>query len=56
MAQHEPDGGACSTGCSDPDRTVKVAERAAAEAVRYLMHRCRVDWHEVAVECWIGGH
>ena len=31
-----------------------LAERAAAEAFVYLMHRCRVDWHEVAVEGWIG--
>jgi hypothetical protein len=31
-----------------------LAERAATEAFVYLMHRCRVDWHEVAVEGWIG--
>jgi hypothetical protein len=31
-----------------------LAERAAAEAFVYLMHRCRVAWHEVAVEGWIG--
>jgi hypothetical protein len=31
-----------------------LAERAAAEAFVYVMHRCRVDWHEVAVEGWIG--
>jgi hypothetical protein len=31
-----------------------LAERAAAEAFVYLMHRCRVDWYAVAVEGWIG--
>ena len=31
-----------------------LAERAAAEAFVYLLHRCRVAWHEVAVEGWIG--
>jgi hypothetical protein len=31
-----------------------LAERAAAEAFVYLMHRCRVGWYEVAVEGWIG--
>jgi hypothetical protein len=35
-------------------RCRSLAERAAAEAFVYLMHRCRVDWHEVAVEGWIG--
>jgi hypothetical protein len=35
-------------------RTRSLAERAAAEAFAYLMHRCRVHWHEVAVEGWIG--
>jgi hypothetical protein len=31
-----------------------LAERAAAEAFVYLMHRCRVGWYDVAVEGWIG--
>jgi hypothetical protein len=31
-----------------------LAERAAAQAVAYLMHRCQVSRHEVAVEGWIG--
>jgi hypothetical protein len=31
-----------------------LAERSAAEAFVYLMHRCRVACHEVAVEGWIG--
>jgi hypothetical protein len=31
-----------------------LAERAAAEAFVYLMHRYRVAWFEVAVEGWIG--
>lgn len=31
-----------------------LAERAAAEAFVFLMHRCRVAWYEVAVEGWIG--
>jgi hypothetical protein len=35
-------------------RSRALAERAAAEAFVYVMHRCRVDWHEVAVEGWIG--
>jgi hypothetical protein len=35
-------------------RCRSLAERAAAEAFVYLMHRCRVDWHELAVEGWIG--
>jgi hypothetical protein len=35
-------------------RSRSLAERAAAEAFVYLMHRCRVGWHEVAVEGWIG--
>lgn len=35
-------------------RSRSLAVRAAAEAFVYLMHRCRVDWHEVAVEGWIG--
>lgn len=35
-------------------RTRSLAERAAAEAFVYLMHRCRVQWHEVAIEGWIG--
>jgi hypothetical protein len=35
-------------------RTRSLAERAASEAFVFLMHRCRVPWHEVAVEGWIG--
>jgi hypothetical protein len=35
-------------------RSRALAERAAAEAFVYVMHRCRADWHEVAVEGWIG--
>jgi hypothetical protein len=31
-----------------------LAERAAAEAFVYLMHRYRVAWHEVAIDAWIG--
>src|SRR5215510_1428377 len=31
-----------------------LAERSAAEAFVFLMHRRRVPWHEVAVEGWIG--
>jgi hypothetical protein len=31
-----------------------LAERAAAEAVVFLLHRYRVTWQEVAVEGWIG--
>jgi hypothetical protein len=34
-------------------RSRSLAQRAAAEAFVYLMHRCRVNWHEVAVEGWI---
>jgi hypothetical protein len=36
------------------ERSRSLAERAAAEAFVYLMHRCRVACHEVAVEGWIG--
>jgi hypothetical protein len=35
-------------------RSRSLAERAAAEAFVYLMHRCRVAWNEVAIEAWIG--
>jgi len=35
-------------------RSRSLAERAAAEAFVYVMHRCQVDWHEVVVEGWIG--
>ncbi len=35
-------------------RSRSLAVRAAAEAFVYVMHRCRVDWHELAVEGWIG--
>jgi hypothetical protein len=34
--------------------TRSLAERAAAEAFVYLMHRSRVAWHEVAIDAWIG--
>jgi hypothetical protein len=44
-----------STGlASRSESSRSLAERAAAEAFVYLMHRCRVAWYEVAVEGWIG--
>jgi hypothetical protein len=35
------------------ERGRSLAERAAAEAFVFLMHRCRVAWYELAVEGWI---
>jgi len=50
LADPAPSTGLASCG----KRSRSLAERAAAEAFVYLMHRCRVAWHEVAVEGWIG--
>ncbi|MCT7657728.1 hypothetical protein [Mycobacterium deserti] len=36
-----------------PRRGRSLAERAAAEAFAYVMHRCRVRQHELAAEAWI---
>src|SRR5258708_13969675 len=53
LAEHAPSpGGGRSTIRGKRSRS--LAERSAAEAFVYLMHRCRVGWYEVAVEGWIG--
>jgi hypothetical protein len=53
LAEHVP----CTNGVGVTirgKRSRSLAERAAAEAFVYLMHRCRVGWYELAVEGWIG--
>jgi hypothetical protein len=50
LADHAP---STSIAIRNP-RCRSLAERAAAEAFVFLMHRYRVACHEVAVEAWIG--
>jgi hypothetical protein len=50
LAEHAPSIGLATRG----RRTRSLAERAAAEAFVFLMHRSRVGSYEVAVEGWIG--
>jgi hypothetical protein len=53
LATHAPSAAAVRVPIRSA-RSRSLAERAAAEAFVYVMHRCRVDWHELAVEGWIG--
>jgi len=50
VVEHAP----VADGAVRSNRSRSLAERAAAEAFVYLMHRCRVGWYELAVEGWIG--
>lgn len=50
VAEHSP----IADGAAGGTRSRSLAERAAEEAFVYLMHRCRVGWHELAVEGWVG--
>jgi hypothetical protein len=52
LSRPELTAGFTSTIPGWPSRS--LAGRAAAEAFVYLMHRCRVREHELAVEGWIG--
>ena len=53
MATHAPSAGTLGVPIRSA-RSRSLAERAAAEAFVYVMHRCRVGWDELAVEGWIG--
>jgi hypothetical protein len=53
LAEHAPSANVVGSTIRG-ERSRSLAERAAAEAFIYLMHRCRVGWYQVAVEGWIG--